>query len=38
MLGHNLTKQVQNLYTENSKTLKTDIKDQTKGETYGVHG
>ena len=30
MLGHNLTEQVQNLHTENSKTLKTDIKDLNK--------
>ena len=38
-LGINLTKEVRDLYLENYRTLKKEIKEDTKnGSTYHVHG
>lgn len=37
-LGTNLTKYVPNLYAKNYKIFLKEIKDQTTGETYHVHG
>ena len=37
-LGINLTKEVKHLYSENYTTLKKEIKTQTNGSMYHVHG
>ena len=37
-LGINLPKETKDLYTENQKTLMKEIKDDTDGEIYCVHG
>ena len=37
-LGINLTKEVKDLYSENYTTLKKEIKKDTNGSTYYVHG
>ena len=37
-LGTNLTKQVKDLYSENYTTLKKEIKENTNGSIYRVHG
>ena len=37
-LGINLLKETKDLYTENYKTLLKEIKDDTNGEIYHVHG
>ena len=37
-LGINLPKETKDLYTENYKTRMKEIKDDTNGEIYHVHG
>ena len=37
-LGINLTKEVKDLYSENYTTLKKEIKENTNGSIYRVHG
>ena len=37
-LGINLTKEVKDLYSENYSILKKEIKKDTNGNTYRVHG
>ena len=37
-LGINLPKETKDLYIENYKTLMKEIKDDTDGEVYHVHG
>ena len=37
-LGINLTKEVKDLYSENYTTLKKEIKEDTNGSMYHVHG
>ena len=37
-LGINLPKETKDLYIENYKTLMKEIKDDTDGEIYHVHG
>ena len=37
-LGINLPKETKDLYSENYKTLMKEIKDDTDGEIYRVHG
>ena len=37
-LGINLTKEVKDLYSENYTILKKEIKKDTNGNTYRVHG
>ena len=37
-LGINLSRETKEFYTENYKTLMKEIKDDTNGEIYHVHG
>ena len=37
-LGINLTKEAKDLYSENYTTLKKEIKEDTNGNIYSVHG
>ena len=37
-LGINLPKETKDLYIENYKTLMKEVKDDTDGEIYYVHG